>query len=94
MTGWWVTFSRRFPTPCLRIQKFRSRRDVLFDGASDLLAGVQQLADVEPAACRAVAEVLKQLKLLAGVDQHGREAHIGTMMTELNDTYGLIADSE
>jgi len=62
------------------------------DGAGNLCARVQQLADVQPAPGSASPEILEQWQFLAGVDQHGRQLRcIDAMMAELDQSDRAIS---
>src|ERR1019366_10518151 len=64
----------------------------LIDGACDPGAGIEQLADVQPAAGRAGAEILKQLQFLAGIDQHrGQSWRIDAMVAGLHEACHAIS---
>ncbi len=63
----------------------------LIDRAGDPLAGTEQLADVEPAAGRAAAEVLEQGQLFTGMHQHGGQFGVDAMMAKLHQPDRAIA---
>ena len=64
----------------------------LIDRAGHLAAGVQELADVQPAAGGAGSEILEQLQFLAGVNQHRRQfRRIGAVVACLHQPDRAIA---